>query len=69
MSTILVNVPEKEKDFFKDLLRKFKFKSRVISEEELEESALAKWIEEGMKSEDVPIEELYKLLRENGGNR
>jgi hypothetical protein len=69
MSTILVNVPEKEKDFFNDLLRKFKFKSRVISEEELEESALAKWIEEGMKSGDVPIEELYKLLRENGGNR
>ncbi len=68
MSTIIVNVPDKEKDFFNDLLKKFKFKSHSISEEELEEAALAKWINDGMKSKDVPLKELYKFLKENGAN-
>ncbi|HTA28795.1 MAG TPA: hypothetical protein VK809_13470 [Bacteroidia bacterium] len=68
MSTILVNVPEKEKDFFNSLLKKFKFKSHTISKEELEEAAIAKWIEKGMKSKDIPLKELYKFLKENGVN-
>jgi hypothetical protein len=68
MSTILVNVPKKEEDFFNNLLKKFKFKSHAISAEELEEAALANWIEKGMKSKDVPLKELYKLLKDNGVN-
>jgi hypothetical protein len=68
MSTILVNVPEKEKDFFNSLMKKFKFKSHVLSKEDLEDAAIAKWIEKGMKSKDIPLKELYKFLKENGVN-
>lgn len=66
MSTVIVNVPEKQEDFFNKLMKKFKFKSHAISEKELEETALAAWIEEGMKSKDLPLKELHKFFKKNG---
>ena len=66
MATMIVNIPEKEKSFFLALLKKFHFKSRELSEEELEDEALARWIDEGMKSEDVPIEKVFRLLEKHG---
>lgn len=69
MKTVIVNVPEREESFFLSVLRKFRFKSRVLTEEEKEEMAMARWIEEGMQSEDVPLEKIYKHLRKHGVNR
>lgn len=66
MATVIVNIPEKEKSFFLELLKKFHFKSKELSEEELEDEALARWIDEGMKSEDVPIEKVFRLLEKHG---
>ena len=65
MKTIMVTIPEKEESFFLSLLKKFHFKSRVL-DEELEDDALAKWIDEGMKSEDVPLEKVFQLLEKHG---
>ncbi len=66
MKTIIVNVPDKDQSLFSALLKKFGFKSRVISEEEKEETALAKWIDEGMKSKEVSEEEVFSTLRKHG---
>ncbi len=66
MKTVIVTIPEKEETFFLSLLQKFRFKSRVLSEKEKEEIATARWIEEGMNSEDVPLEKVYKHFRKHG---
>jgi len=68
MKTIMVTIPEKEESFFLSLLKKFHFKSRVL-DEELEDEALAKWIDEGMKSEEVPLEKVFQLLEKHGVKR
>lgn len=62
MKTVIVNIPEKEETFFLSMLKKFRYKAQVLTEEELEDEALAKWIEKGMKSEDVPLEKVFGLL-------
>lgn len=69
MKTVIVNIPEKDETFFLSLLKKFRFKSHVLTDEELEDEALARWIDEGMETEDVPIEKIFELLRENGAHR
>ena len=66
MKTIIVNIPEKEESFFLSVMKKFSFKSRVVTEEELEDKALAKWIDKGMKTEDVPLEKVFQLLEKRG---
>lgn len=66
MKTIIVNVPEKDEILFNALLKKLGFKSRTVSEDEREEKALAQWIDEGMKSEDVSEEAVYATLRKHG---
>ena len=53
MKTIIVSVPEKDENFFMMVLKKFRFTNRVLTDEDLEDDALAKWIDEGMKSEEV----------------
>jgi hypothetical protein len=40
-----------------------------LTEEEREEMAIAKWINEGKESEDVPIEKVFQLLRKHGAKR
>ena len=66
MKTIIVNIPEKEETFFLSLLKKFHFKSRVLSDEELEDKELAKVINEAMKSEDVSEQEIFDIFRRHG---
>jgi len=66
MKTIIVNIPEKKESFFLSLLKEFQFRSRVLTDEEREEMAIAKWIDEGMKSEDVSEEVIYQTLRKRG---
>lgn len=69
MKTIIVNIPEKEESFFLSLLKKFHFKSRVLTDEELEDKELARLIDKGMKSEDVSMEKIFELLKKNGASR
>ncbi|TRZ72357.1 MAG: hypothetical protein D4R97_05855 [Bacteroidetes bacterium] len=66
MKTVIVNIPEKKEFFFLSLLKEFRFRSRVLTDEEREEMAIAKWIDEGMESEDVSEEVVYKTLRKRG---
>lgn len=66
MKTVIVNVPAKDENLFNALLKKLGFKSRVVSEDEKEETALAKWIDEGMESEDVSEETVFATLRKHG---
>lgn len=66
MKTVLVNIPDKESEFFIQLVKKFGFTSRTISAEDKEEIALAKWIDKAMKSEEVTEEAVLKTLKKNG---
>jgi hypothetical protein len=66
MRTIIVNVPEKDENFFMELLKKFRFKNKVLAKDDVEDEAIAKWIDEGMNSEDVPEEEIFEIFRKRG---
>ena len=66
MKTIIVNIPEKKEDFFLSLLKEFKFKSKVLTQDEKEDIAISKWINEGLKSEDVSEEVIFSTLRKHG---
>ena len=66
MKTIIVNVPDKDETLFSALVEKLGFKSHVVSEDEKEEIALAKWIDEGMKTEEVSEQTVYTTLRKHG---
>lgn len=69
MKTIIANIPARDENLFIALFRKFKIKTRVLTEEEKEEMAMAKWIDEGMKSEDVPMKKVHEYFRKHGVNR
>ncbi|MEK6616422.1 MAG: hypothetical protein AABZ32_09970 [Bacteroidota bacterium] len=66
MRPLIVNIPEKEENFFMSLMKKFHFKSRVLTEEDLENEALARWIAKSMQTEDVPMEKVFQLLEKHG---
>lgn len=66
MKTIIVNVPDKDETLFSSLVKKLGFKSRTVKEKEQEEIALAKWITEGMKSEDVTESTIFSTMRKHG---
>jgi len=66
MKTVIVNIPERKEHFFLTLLKEFRYRSRVLTEEEKEEMAIAKWIDIGMESEDVSEEVVYNTLRKHG---
>jgi hypothetical protein len=68
MKTIIVNVPDKEEEFFLSFFKKNKLKSRVLTEEDREELAISKWINEGLQSEDVPAEKVFEHFRKHGVN-
>jgi len=69
MKTVIVKMPDKKERLLTSFLKRNRFRSRVLSKEELEDAMLARWIDEGMKSEDVPLEKVFKLLDKNGANR
>ncbi len=66
MKTIIINVPDKDESLFNALIRKFGFKSRLVGEDEKEETALAKWIDEGMETEEVSEKTVYSTLNKHG---
>lgn len=66
MKTMIVRVPDKDEALFVALLEKLGIKSHLISEDIHEEKALANWIREGMKTEDVSEEAIYATLRKHG---
>ena len=66
MKTIIINVPDKDESLFTALTRKLGFKSRLVSEEETEDVALANWIDEGMKTEEVSEQAVFSTLKKNG---
>jgi len=69
MKTVIVNIPNEKERTLISFLKKNRMRSRVVSEEEMEEAALAKWIDAGMKSEDIPVQKVFELLRKHGANR
>jgi hypothetical protein len=67
MTTMLVNIPEKEKSFFLAMLKKFHFKSKVLSEQDKEDIWLTKMIDEAEKEGgEVSEGEIMKTLKRNG---
>lgn len=67
MTTMLVNVPEKEKSLFLALLKKFHFRSKMLSEEEKENVWLSKMMDEAeAEGGEVSEEEIMKVLKRNG---
>ncbi len=67
MTTMLVNVPEKEKSFFLEMLKKFHFKSKILSEADKEDIWLSKMIDEAEEEGgEVSEEEIFKTLKRNG---
>jgi len=66
MKTIIVNVPDKDEALFSALLMRLGLRSRPLTDEDREEQAMAKWIEEGLKTKEVATEEVLKALRKGG---
>jgi hypothetical protein len=52
--------------FLVSFLKKNHIKSKVLTDEEREEMAIAKWIDECMESEDVTKEKIYPHMRKHG---
>ena len=67
MKTLIVNIPDKDESMIVSLMRKFRFKTRVLSDEDFEdEDTIAKWIRSGLNTKDIPAAKLYEYLREHG---
>ena len=66
MKTLIVNIPDRDENMFISLFKKLKFKARVLSEEEQEEMAMAKWIDEGKNSGEVSEKVIFETLRRHG---
>ena len=65
MTTVVLNIPDKKENQLMSYFKKLHLKVRVIEKEE-DEDLIAKWIDEGIKSEEVPEEEIVKILKRNG---
>ena len=66
MKTLIVNIPDKDEALITEILKKFRFKMQVLSDDDLEDKAIAKWINEGLKTKDIPEEEVFEIFRKNG---
>lgn len=65
MKTLVIKVPDKDEELFLALLKRLGFRSHLLSEDEKEDAALAKWIHEGLKSEEVSEETILATLKKN----
>ena len=73
MKAIVVRIPDKKEKYFREFLRKNRFKSQDIHPEE-DEELIAKWIDKGMESGEisekvVPQFKTGKLLRDRLNGR
>lgn len=67
MTTMLVNIPEKERSFFMALIKKLHIKSKVLSEEDKEDIWFLKMIDEAEdEGGEVSEEAIMKTLKRNG---
>jgi hypothetical protein len=62
MKTVIVNIPENKETFFMSLLKEFRYKSRILTEEEREDSALLSLMYERENEESFPIETTAQIL-------
>ena len=62
MKTVIVSIPENKEKFFLSLLKEFRFKSHVLSDEDKEDTALLKLMYEREKEEAFPIETTEEIL-------
>ena len=62
MKTLIVNIPEKEETFFLSLLKKFQYKSRALSQDDKEDSALLSLMYKREDDENIPVSSSYKIL-------
>ena len=67
MTTMLVNIPERERSFFLALIKKLHIKSKVLSEEEKEDIWFSKMIDEAEEEGgEVSEKSIMKTLKRNG---
>ena len=62
MKTVIVNIPENKEKFFLSLMKEFRFKSHVLSDEDKEDNALLKLMYEREKEESLSVETTEKIL-------
>ena len=65
MTTVLLNIPDKKENLFMTLFKKHHLRMRVLKDDD-DEDAMAKWIDEGMKSEDVSEKEIFDIFKKHG---
>jgi hypothetical protein len=65
MTTVVLKIPNKKENQVMNYLKKNHLKVRIVEQEE-DEDLIAKWIDEGMKSDEVSEEEIFATLRRNG---
>lgn len=66
MSTVLINIDASELPELRKFVRANHAKMRVIKDEE---EIMEKLVEEGLKSENIPLAELKRELKKNAGSR
>jgi len=62
MKTIIVNIPEEKETFFLSLLKEFRYKSRVLSDEDKEDTALLSLMYERENEETFDIGTTVQIL-------
>jgi hypothetical protein len=65
MSTVVININDSELSALKKFVRGAKAKMRVLKEDDI----IEKLVEEGLKSEDIPLEKLKSELEKDAGRR
>jgi len=65
MRTAIVTFPDKKENLLTNYFKKHRLQMRILEPDE-DEDLIAKWIDEGVHSEDIPLEKLYELFRKNG---
>ena len=67
MKTLIVDIPDKDEQWFSVLFNKFRVKNRILSNEEKENLWLAKMIDEAEEEGgEVREEEVMKIFKRNG---
>jgi len=62
MKTVIVNIPEEKEMFFLSLLKEFRFKTRVLTNEDKEDIALLAIMLQREKEEALPVETTGQIL-------
>jgi len=62
MKTVIVNVPEEKEMFFLSLLKEFRFKAHVLTDEDKEEAALLTIMYERENEEVFPVDTTEQIL-------